>query len=480
MLHPLRRHRGRWIAALTIFLTLAGGGVASAHWTASAQSAVQAAAARVGMTQTMHPAAATTPLATTYSASSLAAAGAVSVGNTGSRQASFSVTVRATSATSPALPGAIRIVVGTVGAPESCTPTAALGSPRSGTLSTSAPFVYTGTVAAGATAVLCVQTSMSAADASTHANQSVALALQSQLSYADAAAWKLSGPSVAFTQSVASSLLFFSDSSGRYIIRNQGICVMRFSDHGKQVLARSAGCGSWSDQWRMSRNADGTFFIAWAQNSASPDGEPRWTALTQGQTLETRAADTTAQRWSIRAIAGSEYRIESVAHPGQCVTIGTGLWNPGSTDPLRLVLAPCRDAATQRFTFDLQGTPIRPVEDASCARSGQYLEFGFSPNPEYQQEIAYRALLAREATPESKAPFALAAGDGLNDGWNTYVRVRDAGASLAAYVDGAGGVGNTWIFVEQRIGGSAWTTAAKAKFHIARSGGQLTLSCGWR
>ncbi|WP_309068412.1 hypothetical protein [Microbacterium sp.] len=468
------------IAALATFLTLAGAGTASGYWSAGDRVSGTAKAATVGIAQTVHPTPATTPLKTTYSASSLTAAGAVSVANTGSREGSYTLTVRATSASASGLPAAIGVAIAAVSSAEACTPTTALSSPATGRLSTSTPFTYSGTVPAGKTVVLCVKTSMSSNDASTYANQSAQLAMQSRLAYGNGA-WTQSAASVSFAQSVGSSLLFFTNSSGRYLIRNQGICVQRYPADDTHYLARDTGCGGYAEQWRIFRAADGTFAISWAQNTNGDAIAPRWTALNGSRTLQTRSADTSAQHWKIVGITGDQYRIESVAFPGQCVTVGDGLWQSTDTNPRRLVLATCTDAATQRFVFELQGTPITPVQDTSCTRIGQYLEFGFGANKDYQQEIHYRALLAHESTPETKRSFVPNAGDGLSDGWNTYLRIYDGGANLASYVSGSGGgVGNTWVYIEQQIAGSAWSTTAKGKFHIARSGGQLTISCGWR
>ncbi|WP_203136609.1 RICIN domain-containing protein [Microbacterium sp. JZ31] len=468
------------IAALAVFLTFTGAGTASGYWSAGDRVSGTAKAATVGIAQTVHPAPERTPLKTTYSASSLTAAGAVSIANTGSREGSYTLTVHANSASVSGLPGAIGVAIAAVASAEQCTPTTTLSSPATGRLSTSTPFTFTGAVAAGRTVVLCVKTSMSSNDASTYANQSAELALQSRLAYGNGA-WTQSAAGVSFTQSVGSSLLFFTDSSGRYLIRNQGICVQRFPMVDTHYLARDTGCGGYAEQWRMFRASDGTFAISWAQNTNSDAIAPRWTALSGSQTLETRSAETSAQRWKIVGIAGDQYRIESVAFPGHCVTVGDGLWQSTDTNPRRLVLAACRDTEAQRFVFELQGTPITPVQDMSCTRIGQYLEFGFAANKDYQQEIHYRALLANASTPDTKRSFVPSANDGLSDGWNTFVRVYDAGENLASYVSGAGGgVGNTWVYVEQQIAGSPWTTTAKGTFHIARSGGQLAVSCGWR
>ena len=194
--HP---RRTALIAGLTAILTLGGGGSAAAYWTAQAQLQGSVGVATTGLVQT----APTTTLAVTYSSTTLKAAAPITVKNTGSRAASYAVTLRSVSATNAGLPGAITVAVAPVADAAACTTTTSLTSPQTGTLA--ATFTATGNVAAGASVVLCVQTSMTSAGVTTYSNASTVLGLRSSLEYAAADAWRVTGAEVTFTQTVATA-----------------------------------------------------------------------------------------------------------------------------------------------------------------------------------------------------------------------------------------------------------------------------------
>ncbi|MFT3798144.1 hypothetical protein [Microbacterium sp.] len=186
------------LAGAVAVLTLAGGGGAAAYWSAQAQVEATAAAASTGLVQTVQ----STPLTVTYSSSLRVAAGAVTVQNTGSRGAAYSLSLSAASATSAGLPGAITVAAAVVASAAACTTTATLSGAQTGTASS---FTATGTVAAGASVVVCLQTSMTAADVTTYGGASASLSVRTGLEYAAADAWRVSGAAVTFTQQVAQS-----------------------------------------------------------------------------------------------------------------------------------------------------------------------------------------------------------------------------------------------------------------------------------
>ncbi len=190
-----RSRRTAIIAGITVFLTLVGGGGAVAYWSAQAQLHATTGVAMTGLVQT----APTAPLTVTYSASTLKAAGPVTIQNTGSRSAGYALSLWSTSTTNAGLPGAISVAVAPVANTGACTAAASLSSPQTGTASS---FTATGTVAAGASVVLCVQTSMASGDITTYGGASAGLRLRTALEYAPSDAWRVTGSAVGFTQSV--------------------------------------------------------------------------------------------------------------------------------------------------------------------------------------------------------------------------------------------------------------------------------------
>ncbi|WP_345752946.1 hypothetical protein [Microbacterium rhizophilus] len=206
----LRRRRAGLIAALAVFLTLAGGGIASAYWAASATAPLQAKAATVGVTQAVYaPASGGTPLGTTYTTQNLRVGGAVTLANTGSRPTSaYSLTLSGTS-TTPGFTGAIQVAAGTVGSVAACTSTAQLGALKTGSLS-SGSFTYSGTTPLaerGGSVVLCVQTWITSGSVSTYGGATATLALQSQLTYSTGTGWQKSSETTSFDQKVAAASL---------------------------------------------------------------------------------------------------------------------------------------------------------------------------------------------------------------------------------------------------------------------------------
>ncbi|GAA3662333.1 RICIN domain-containing protein [Microbacterium marinilacus] len=477
-----RSVRVRLIAVLAFVLTFAVGGGAWAQWSAEAQLAGPAQAARTGVTQTVHAGSSTqTPLTTTYTSLSRTAAGAVSVTNTGSREAGYSLDVLASSATADGLPGAVSVAIAVISDPADCTTDADLASPVTGTLSTSTPLQATGTVEAGATVVLCVRTSMTAADAATYSDESVQIAVDSTLSYADGAAWQAAAEAAGFTQKVGTSALFDADSSLRYYAHNKDLCIQRYQlGDGSDGLGRAADCSDWEGEWRISQNSDGTFYIAWAYNDPNTPAAPRWTARTDGQVLRlSTAADVDTQRWSIIAVSDTEYRIESIAYPGQCIAIGDGLWTSGA-DPRKVVLADCDDVESQRFTFEVVGDPVDEAEAMTCGGSPPWsVALSFSQNAGYQGETTYRAFLAPESSPETRTAFPV----GALGGWYTTLQIDNSSSALKDYVASAnGGLGNTWVYVEQQIANSGkWSPVAVGKIALTTSSNPtLGVVCGWQ
>jgi hypothetical protein len=185
-------------------MLLAGTGTASAYWTARTSLEGGATAASVGLEQTLLPTTQTTPLATTFSTTKRATAGAVSLRNTGTRAGTYTTTLRSAGASNSQLAGAITVRVGTVASAEACTPTATLGSPKTGTLPPGSSLQLTGQLDPGAKAVLCVQTEMTLGGAIAHAGKQRTLEVASTLTYAQGAGWSVQKQAPGILQSVDS------------------------------------------------------------------------------------------------------------------------------------------------------------------------------------------------------------------------------------------------------------------------------------
>ncbi|MER7797043.1 hypothetical protein [Microbacterium sp. NPDC096154] len=469
------RRNSALVAVLTAILTLLGGGAAVAHWSVSDQVEGRAQAATVGMTQLAFPAAAT-PLTSTYTAQATTAADAASIRNTGTREGTYTLTLQASSG----LGTAITATVGPVQNGAACTPTAALVPALTQTkpLSAAAPVLFTGSVRQGETLTLCVQTSMTPADVSARAGESTRITMGSHLRYADAPGWTIGGATATFTQSVESRLLFFTDSSGRYRIKQGGHCVARQSESSNAYVIRDPwNCqGTTRYEWRITALGGGRFTIAWAFNEGGTATSPLWTAKNGGDIVRSQSPNKSGdQEWSIVAVTATEYQIRSAS--GLCAALGAPL-TPSDPNGLRsIVLATCNAGATeQRFTFELIGNPIVPVATMVCT-PGDMTQVGFSfpRNEGYEFEVKYRVLFSPASAPDRKSVVTL---DGRPYRHDTAFRIAREFAGVFAYADTtSGAIGENRVFVEQQIADSPWTTVAQGRFTIARNGGTIDLGC---
>jgi hypothetical protein len=188
--------RLRIVLTLALTLMLIGTAAASAYWTATTQVDGAASAASVGLEQNADGAAG---LATTYSAENLTAAGSITIKNVGSRDAAYTLDVVAERvATAASFANSLQVIAAPVSALEGCTDGAALAGAHSGGL----PFALEGTIAAGETLVLCVQTSLEAQPLAELGWQELELSLSSTLVYAEGEAWAVGSPAYSVRQNV--------------------------------------------------------------------------------------------------------------------------------------------------------------------------------------------------------------------------------------------------------------------------------------
>lgn len=144
------RHRIPIIAGLVAFLLLVAGGGAFAAWTASVTGTGTVATRAVSVTQAGFPA-----LAATYLPNSLSSTGVVTVTNTGQQAGTATLGISAAQPLAASLP----ITVWPVATAGACTPGATVpGGAVSGTWAS--PPSITATLAAGASTLFCVRTSI--------------------------------------------------------------------------------------------------------------------------------------------------------------------------------------------------------------------------------------------------------------------------------------------------------------------------------
>jgi len=466
----LSRGRLAALAALTAVLTVAGGGGAVALWSASAQLAVAGGAATTGIAQTVHPTAATTPLAVEYGAGSLTAAGAVTIANTGSRPAVYSLSLIAASATAAGLPGAIAVAVAPVASAAACTVGAALVAPATGSLSTTAAVTATGSLPAGQSVVLCVQTTLPAAQLAAFGGQSLVVSGGSSLVYAPGAAWTASAAPFAFTQSVGqvAAPLFFTSPVGRYYVYSS-----HWSSSAQQLVGAGQICTAggtvyparyapscsgddWIKQWRIQRvpGSASKFHIVEARNGYNQPNTPRWTYMGTSTAIQKSAPSASPdQEWTIQLRAdGHSYRIVAANATGPgggplCVSIGGPVWSPPT--PELLVMTSCDDAlASQGFSFELKPTPLPPADGfpggypIGCTGSDSWRTLSWPRSVNYEQEVNYRVLWNGQ-----QAQL-------LTDGYNPYVAFGPSTAWLEAYWAAHGGGQSSFTVtmeVEQQI-----------------------------
>ena len=473
----MRRRTALAVAAgATAFLVLAGGGTALAAWTASAQLHVQASTASVGLSQS-HDAGA---LATTYDpadGATLMASAPFTVVNDGSREAAYTVSFAVESTTIPALPSRIRIAVGTVADETSCTTDAALTGAQSGTLASLTS--YGGSLAAHAAAVLCIQTSISEDDANDSGATSLQLAMTPALTYAAGDAWTVTGTPVTVTQSVASTLLFFTNPSGRYVVRAYpSVGAQCVYQNQNWALASPNNCdtSSWQNQWRLSQ-AGGSWHVNAAVNSTVQPTDPRWQDQGDGNMITAVTppqGDTDPQRlWTIVGRGDDRYAIVN-AKTGLCAT-WIPPW-PDYTDPSRpglgwaasLITAPCDAGNTaQSFSFSVVGTPVPPTPYVmTCSGNGSnYLMLGVPQNQGYQGEADYRILIDGVIVKD------------IVDGYNPYWQAYNDDAALRAYV-AQHGYGVKSVVEQQTIDASAnWDTYATGSIDIVQTANGFDLTC---
>lgn len=449
------RSRMSLLAVFTVVLTLVGSGAAIGLWSSSTTLGSTAKAATVGITQTV---AATPTLTTTYSSTALKAASPITLVNTGNRSATYSLALLAASTTDAALPAAISIATGVVAATTDCT-TATLTSPTTGAFSTTTAFTATGSFAAGASVILCVQTSMTATATSTYAQKSLTFSIASTTTLGT---WTASTTATSITQNVASSLLFFTNSSGRYNIVSKLMqtggnpCVVAY----QAILVRNNGCGASSAEWRLTAYSNGNFYITDAGSGGSGNN---WSlpSSTGTPTVSTPAA-TAAQRWSVTAHPdGTSFRITNEQY-GTCAYISTEAANNANSGRYILKAAVCDNSDAQAFSFTSIGSPVPTVPNVATCSGGNgtnFINYTWPVATGYQADIIYKVYVG-----------GVFIADHTN-GYSTSINLYNDKAPLLTLA--MVGSGTKVLEIKQSISGSVFTTSALGSVFIQPGNGNL-------
>lgn len=489
------RARARRLLVVVLVLVLTGAGAAAAYWTATTQLRTTASAATTGLEQQVLPSEGESPLGITYTSETSTAAGAVSLTNTGSRAAEYTLTVHATTTHAEALTSALQLAAGALAEGRNCTHEISLAT--SGTGAT--PLTVTGSLGAGGTIDLCLQTTLPADAAAEHPDATLSLSLTSSLRYAEGDAWTVTAGPATITQTVGPREStpeqpeepalpgagdFVSDGARYTLVLDQAY-IQSTNIHGVQGIALHPTAGQWESQWRITEAGDGAHYIDLANNEAKPESpRTRWTATEEGTgvVLAAPQRDQDAQKWIISEVGPHGYRIESLARPGYVVTVGAGLWNSTDSHPRRLTLAPVGDQNDQAIAFERVGTPFPEIEQMKPEGSGPWsFALAFTANVQYEAEVSYRVFLAPEDTPEARTAYSPHA----VNGWDPKVQFASNSSVLREYAESAeGGLGNTWVHVEQKLPGGEWTPVAVGKIHISPTADKNSQSIGvypgWR
>lgn len=436
----MRRARVLLTALLSVALVLTGAGVAYAVWSTTASVGSTASTATVSVTHALSG----STLAVTYSGTTTAAVGVVTVTNTGTRSGSYSLALTATSS-SATMRAATTVEIGTAA---SCTTTATLTGAVSGTFS--AAVTKTGTVAAGASVVLCVRTSMTAANVTANASASLSASAATSITVGT---WSASAAApITFAQSVAAPTGFQSVEGNRYKIYNANICISSTWDYTQ--ISRGAVIGGDCDNtqtsnWRFYNDPSGAKYIARAFNTGStPDN--RWNATSATALNLASSAATTAQRWMITVRPDSTYQIQNVAQ-SKCVAVASG----GT-----MLLETCNSAsAGQGFTFETVANSTPDPITLTCGGNGSnFIEYSWPVLAGYQAEVVYKVYL-----------------DGVyfRDHTNGYYTTEqfnyvDLPAAIKA-------VGVHTVQIQQSVSGAAYTVTGTGTLRVAAT--TFNMSC---
>jgi len=420
-------------------MLLGTSGVAYALWSASAALNATAGTATVTVGQALTG----STLAKTYTSSDLIAVGVVTVTNTGTRSGSYSMSIGGTS-TSTAFRSAIGVVVGTA---TTCSTTGTITNQTTGTMA--AAVTKTGTLAAGASAVWCVRTNISAANVS--ANPGVSLAGTATTSIT-VGTWSASATSIAFTQSIAAPTGYQSIEGNRYKIYNQGVCMnSNWTPFDTLTRGAAAGGSCENDQtsnWRLLDDPSGAKFVARAFNTSTAPTN-RWNATSATAVNLATTAATDAQRWMITARPDGTYQFLNVAQ-AKCLSV---------TSANVVSLQACNtSSALQSFTFEVAANSAPAPVTLTCGGNGSnYIYYSWPVLDGYQAEVTYKVYVNNIFVKDH------------TNGYSTSVQFNPTEVPIATF-----GTGVKTVEVRQSVAGAAYTVTGTGSISIAASSNNLS------
>lgn len=433
-------------AGIVVFLLLVGSGVSHAIWSVRVSATGTVGSATVGITQTPS----TTPsLAHTYAPDSLQAAGAITVTNSGSREADYATSVQATAASDADLPGAVDILMGVVSQASDCTTFAGTGA--AGALSDTIAVTLSGTLAAGASAIVCIVTSMNSADIALFGNETVDAQVLSTIT---ASTWSETSNPMQFTQTVAEPAEPPVTSNSRYNIFNDGVCINRYWDN--PYLLKGYDCSA--DQlteWLFHPTGNGNYLIEIAWNAGSlPQSFWGVTAADAHVALETESASARL-RWALQERPDGEYRIVNEQF-GLCLTVTS---DRGVDNKRLMGVSACDDNdSAQGYVFELVAEGQPPAILLDCEPDGKKspdVRYLWPELEGYQQVVTYKVYVD-----------GIFIKDHTNGHW-TVAQIQRS--HLAAFAPG------TYpVEVRQSVHGGDWTTTGTSFVTVAPD----KLSCG--
>jgi len=433
-------------AGLVAFLVGAGSGAAWGYWSASTSVGTTASAATVGVSQQL---ASGSTLAITYGASTTAGAGAITVTNTSSRSGGYTLALTATS-TSSTLRGAIAVAIGTAA---SCTPTAALTGAVTGTLA--APPSKSGTLAAGASTTLCLQTSMTASAITANAGATVGVSVTASIAVGT---WSASASPIAFGQSVAATSSITAGPGWYQLKASQGSpapCVVYSYNFSPNAAAQSA-CQSqpgYDQLWRFTPTSGGYSHII-----TKVSGTSWWqvSSATVGAKITFGNAATALAEWQLVNAGNGLVQISLRAAPTLCVQLPAS----GQSDPV--TLQSCGPStALQQLVLVPYGTAVpAPVALTCSAGNGYDLTMSWPALNGYQGDVVYRVSV-----------------DGALDTLHSRGNGYDTTAEWSSAFATTYGVGSHQVLVEQSVFGSSWTTVGTGTAVVTSLGGPY-FQCG--
>ena len=436
----MRRARVLLTVLLSAALVFTGAGVAYGVWSTTASVGSTASTATVSVSHVLSG----SGLAATYSGTTTAAVGVISVTNTGTRAGTYALALTATS-TSSTMRAATTVEVGTAA---TCTTSATLTSAVTGNFS--ATVTKTGAIAAGASVVLCVRTSMTVANVTANASATLAASAASSITIGT---WSASAAApITFAQSVAAPTGFASVDGNRYQIFNQGLCIS--SNWEYTAISRNAVIGGsctneQTSNWRLTN--DGAAKTINRAYNYTPSPANRWTANTATTVVLSADAVSDAQRWNITIRPdNTTYQIQNVSN-SKCLAVASA----GT-----MLLETCNSAsAGQGFTFTLVADSSPAPVTLTCTGNGSnFLQYGWAQLSGYEAEVDYKLLI-----------------DGVQavlqpNGYWPNAQVNDTDLTAAMKTPGL-----HTIQVQQSVSNAPWTVTGNGTMRIAT--GTLNMTC---